>query len=60
MSKINVNASNSKLINGRLFITGMKMHKLSPVLRESINNGSTISYPDMGKMFEYTGPFSRA
>ena len=61
MSKrINVNAKNSKLIGGKLYITGMKMHQLTPTLTDNIVSGSTIEYPGMGKMYEYNGEYSRA
>ena len=60
MKKINVNAGNSKMINGRLFITGLKMNALGKLLKESIVGGSTITHPALGKLYEYTGPYSRA
>ena len=34
MKRINVNASNSKMIDGRLFITGLKMNGLGKLLKE--------------------------
>ena len=58
--KINVNSENSKLINGRLFITGLKMSRLNKSLKEFIIGGNTITHPILGKMYEYNGPFSRA
>jgi len=58
--KINVNANNSKLINGRLFITGLKMSQLNKTLSEFIVRGNTITHPTLGQMYEYDGPFSRA
>jgi|TARA_R110000787_G_scaffold260977_1_gene366290 hypothetical protein len=60
MKKINVNAGNSKMVNGRLFITGLKMNALGKLLKESIVGGSTITHPALGKLYEYTGPYSRA
>ena len=60
MKKINVNAENSKMVNGRLFITGLKMNALGKLLKESIVGGSTITHPALGKLYEYTGPYSRA
>ena len=60
MKRINVNAENSKMVNGRLFITGMKMQKLGKLLREHIIQGSTITFPGKGLMYEYNGPYSRA
>jgi|TARA_R110000782_G_scaffold4860_2_gene16951 hypothetical protein len=57
--RINVNASNSKVIGGKLFITGLKMAKLKAKLAEDIIKGSTVAHPTMGLMYEYDGPFSR-
>ena len=58
--RINVNKTNSKVIDGRLFITGMKAHALKAKLAEFIVPASTIEYPGMGKLYEYNGPYSRA
>ena len=58
--RINVNANNSKVIGGKLFITGLKMSQLKAKLAEYIVKGSTVSHPTMGLMYEYDGPFSRA
>jgi len=58
--KINVNMENSKVVNGKLFITGMKLSKLSNALTEFITRGNTITHPILGKMFEYSGPYSRS
>ena len=58
--RINVNANNSKVIGGKLFITGLKMSQLKAKLAEYIVKGSTVTHPTMGLMYEYDGPFSRA
>ena len=58
--KINVNATNSKVIGGKLFITGLKMSKLSNQLAQFIVSGSKVQHPVLGTMYEYNGPFSRA
>ena len=58
--KINVNATNSKVIGGKLFITGLKMSKLSNQLSQFIVSGSKIQHPVLGTMYEFNGPFSRA
>ena len=58
--KINVNATNSKVISGKLFITGLKMSKLSNQLSQFIVPGSKVQHPVLGTMYEYNGPFSRA
>ena len=60
MKKINVNSTNSKMIDGKLFITGLKMSGLSKLLSESIVNGNTTDYPGLGKLYQYDGPYSRA
>jgi hypothetical protein len=58
--KINVNATNSKMIAGKLFITGLKMSQLSNALSEFIVKGSTVAHPTLKDMYEYAGPYSRA
>ena len=58
--RINVNASNSKVIGGKLFITGLKMSQLKAKLAECIIKGSTVQHPTMGMLYEYDGTFSRA
>ena len=58
--RINVNKSNSKVIGGKLFITGLKMSQLKAKLAECVIKGSTVEHPTMGTLYEYDGPFSRA
>jgi len=58
--KINVNATNSKMITGKLFITGLKMSQLHKSLADFIVHGNTILHPVLGQMYQYDGPFSRA
>ena len=58
--KINVNATNSKVISGRLFITGLKLNRLTEQLKRCIVAGNTIVHPSLGVMYEYDGPYSRA
>jgi len=58
--KINVNATNSKMIAGKLFITGLKMSMLTSALSEFIVKGSTVNHPVLKDMYEYAGPYSRA
>lgn len=60
MKKINVNAKNSKLINGKLFITSLKAHKITnPTLKEQIDFQSNVNYPNLGKLVEFKGNYSR-
>ena len=58
--RINVNTTNSKVIGGKLFITGLKMSQLKAKLADCIVKGSTVQHPTMGMMYEYDGPFARA
>jgi len=58
--RINVNTNNSKVIGGKLFITGLKASQLNVKLAEYIVKGSTVQHPTMGMLYEYDGPFSRA
>ena len=58
--RINVNKENSKVIGGKLFITGLKMSKLSSKLTLYIISGSKIQHPVLGTMYEYNGPFARS
>jgi len=58
--RINVNKENSKVIGGKLFITGLKMSKLSSKLALYIVPGSKVQHPVLGTMYEYAGPFARS
>jgi hypothetical protein len=58
--KIRVNKTNSKLINGILFIAKDKAYKLNPTQFEtSIKLQNKIVYPGVGEMVEYSGEYSR-
>ena len=61
MAKIRVNQENSKVLNGRLFITELKalLVSKSKVLAALIEYGNSIVYPDIGKLVEYKGSYSR-
>ena len=59
MSKIRVNKNNSTIVDGKLFITGLKMSSLTESLKDFIKRGSIIEYPQLGILYEYTGPFTR-
>ena len=52
MGRINVNLTNSKVIDGRLFITGLKMNALRGQLVDMIVKGSTVKHPQLGLLFE--------
>jgi hypothetical protein len=61
MTKINVNATNSKVINGKLFITPLKAHQITnPTLKEQIDFQSNVDYPNLGKLVEFKGSYSRS
>ena len=61
MAKIRVNTTNSKVMNGKLFITELKavLVSKSKVLSNLINYGSSANYPGLGKLVEYNGPYIR-
>jgi hypothetical protein len=59
-NKINVSQENSKVLGGRLFITGLKMSRLGEKLGQSIVMGNTMSHPEMGLLYEYSGPYTRS
>jgi len=61
MKKIRVNSTNSKVLNGRLFITELKavLISKSKVLAELIEYGNSIVFPGIGKLVEYKGAYSR-
>jgi len=60
MSKIRVNQSNSKLLNGKLFITELKalLVSKSKVLAELIEYDNNIVFKGT-KLVEYNGPYIR-
>ena len=58
-NKINVNPTNSKVINERLFITGLKLNRLSEALKVFVIKGNTVVHPTLGTLYEYNGPYSR-
>ena len=60
MTKIRVNKSNSKVIEGRLFISLLKAQQVtSKVLKSLINYGNSIVFPNGNKFVEFTGSYSR-
>ena len=60
MSKIRVNQSNSKVLNGKLFITELKalLVSKSKVLAELIEYDNNILFKGT-KLVEYNGPYIR-
>jgi len=60
MAKIRVNTKNSKVVDGRLFITMLKAQQIkSVVLQKLIEYGNSIVYPNVGKLVEYKGTYIR-
>ena len=61
MAKIRVNTTNSKVMNGKLFITELKavLVSKSKVLAELIEYDNNLTYPGIGKLVEYKGPYIR-
>ena len=58
--KIRVNTTNSKVLNGKLFISLLKAQQItSKVLKELICYDNNMMYPGLGKLVEYNGPFIR-
>ena len=61
MRKIRVNTKNSKVVNGRLFISLLKAQQIkSIILKKLINYSNSVLFPNMqDRLVEYTGPYIR-
>ena len=60
MAKIRVNTTNSKVVDGRLFISMLKAQSItSVVLQKLVEYGNSIVYPGIGKLVEYKGGYIR-
>ena len=60
MKKIRVNFSNSKLVDGKLYISQLKASMIKfQLLRDKIDWHTNIVYPGMGKLVLYTGEYQR-
>ena len=57
--KIRVNTSNSKIIDGQLFINLIKIDSLHKNQRDNVNNMNSIIHPILGRMVSYEGEFIR-
>ena len=59
--KIRVSTLNSKVLNGKLFITLLKALQVSKskVLAELIEYDNNLVFPGLGKLVEYNGAFIR-
>ena len=60
MKKVNLNPSNSKVINGTVFVTALKALAMSKMLSDQLEHGNNITHPTLGIMYQYNGPYSRA
>ena len=60
MAKIRVNTNNSKVLDGRLFISLLKAIQIkSIVLQKLIEYGNSATFPGLGKLVEYKGAYIR-
>ena len=61
MRKIRVNTKNSKVVNGRLFISLLKAQQIkSVILKKLINYSNSVLFPNtQDRLVEYTGPYIR-
>ena len=59
--KIRVSQANSKVLNGKLFITLLKALQVSKskVLAELIEYDNNLVFPGIGKLVEYNGAYIR-
>ena len=58
--KVNLNPTNSKVINGNVFVTALKCQAMSKILADEIQHGNNITHPTLGIMYQYNGKFSRS
>lgn len=59
MKKVNLNPQNSKVINDVVFVTALKVEAMSEKLKDFVEYGNNIVHPILGKMYEYSGKYSR-
>ena len=60
MKRINLNPTNSKVINGVVFVTALKVKAMTEMMREeSVKFGNKVEHPTLGTMFQYDGKYSR-
>ena len=61
MRKIRVNTKNSKVVNGRLFISLLKAQQIkSVILKKLINYSNSVLFPNMqDRLVEYNGAYIR-
>ena len=60
MRKVNLNPTNSKVINGVVFVTALKVKAMTEMMREeSVKFSNKVEHPTLGTMFQYDGKYSR-
>ena len=57
--KVNLNPRNSKVINNVVYVTALKVQAMSEKLKDFVEYGNNIIHPALGKMYEYSGNYSR-
>jgi len=61
MTKIRVNLENSKVVNGKLFITLLKATQIKhKLLQDNIEYDNYIIHPQIGKCVQFTGSYTRS
>jgi len=61
MTKIRVNFENSKVVNGKLFITLLKATQIKhKLLQDKIEYDNSIIHPQIGKCVQFSGPYTRS
>ena len=61
MTKIRVNFENSKVVNGKLFITLLKATQIKhKLLQDNIEYDNCIIHPQIGKCVQFTGSYTRS
>jgi len=61
MKKIRVNFSNSKLIDGKLYISTLKASMIKfKLLRDKVDWHTNVIHPTLGKLVLYTGEYQRS
>lgn len=57
--KIRLNETNSKILNGRIYITGEKMASLKKSLQDNVIMANKMIHPALGTLYEYIGEYTR-
>lgn len=57
--KVNLNPTNSKVINEVVYVTALKVQAMSEKLKDFVEYGNNIKHPVLGEMYQYSGAYSR-